>query len=146
MFTRCPHKWRAGEVTCTYRILTLQSYRLGREELRMLAFLLGVVLGAIIAFLGPSLLPQQFRNAFVDSALRIIGVLAILFAIASTSFVRVPDGYLGQLFRVYGGGALPQGRPLPPPGAKRPQAQNPTPRLPSLVPVTPPCSAHIPPT
>src|SRR5262249_57294120 len=133
MFTRCPHKWRAGEVTCTYRILTLQSYRLGREELRMLAFLLGVVLGAIIAFLGPSLLPQQFRNAFVDSALRVIGVLAILFAIASTSFVRVPDGYLGQLFRVYGGGSLPQSRIVAVHREEGPQAQILTPRLPPLV-------------
>jgi len=89
----------------------------------MLAFLLGVVLGAIIAFLGPSLLPQQFRNAFVDSALRIIGVLAILFAIASTSFVRVPDGYLGQLFRVYGGGSLTEGRIVAVHGENGPQAK-----------------------
>ena len=65
----------------------------------MLAFVLGVVLGTIVAFLGPSLLPQQFRNGFVDSALRIIGP-GDLFAVASTSFVRVPDGHLGQLFRV----------------------------------------------
>ena len=89
----------------------------------MLAFLLGVMLGAIIAFLGPSLLPQQFRNAFVDSALRIIGVLAILFAIASTSFVRVPDGYLGQLFRVYGGGSLTEGRIVAVHGENGPQAK-----------------------
>jgi hypothetical protein len=89
----------------------------------MLAFLLGVVLGAIIAFLGPSLLPQQFRNGFVDSALRIIGVLAILFAIASTSFVRVPDGYLGQLFRVYGGGSLTEGRIVAVHGENGPQAK-----------------------
>src|SRR5262249_61078152 len=90
----------------------------------MLAFLLGVVLGAIIAFLGPSLLPQQYRNAFVDSALRIIGVLAILFAIASTSFVRVPDGYLGQLFRVYGGGSLSPGPLLPLARGTGPPPQN----------------------
>ena len=89
----------------------------------MLAFLLGVVLGAIVAFLGPSLLPQQFRNAFVDSALRIIGVLAILFAVASTSFVRVPDGYLGQLFRVYGGGSLTEGRIVAVHGENGPQAK-----------------------
>jgi hypothetical protein len=89
----------------------------------MLAFLLGVVLGAIVAFLGPSLLPQQFRNAFVASALRIIGVLAILFAIASTSFVRVPDGYMGQLFRVYGGGSLTEGRIVAAHGENGPQAK-----------------------
>ena len=89
----------------------------------MLAFLLGVVLGAIVAFLGPSLLPQQFRNGFVDSALRIFGVLAILFAVASTSFVRVPDGYLGQLFRVYGGGSLTEGHILAVHGENGPQAK-----------------------
>ena len=77
----------------------------------MLAFSLGVMLGAVVAFLGPSLLPQQFRNAFMDGALRVIGVLAIVFAVASTSFVRVPDGYLGQLFRVYGGGSLTESTP-----------------------------------
>jgi SPFH domain / Band 7 family len=88
----------------------------------MLTFLC-VVLGAIVAFLGPSLLPQQFRNAFVASALRIIGVLVILFAIASTSFVRVPDGYLGQLFRVYGGGSLTEGRIIAAHGENGPQAK-----------------------
>jgi hypothetical protein len=99
----------------------------------MLAFLC-VALGAIVAFLGPSLLPQQFRNAFVASALRIIGVLAILFAIASTSFVRVPDGYLGQLFRVYGGGSLTEGRIIAAHGENGPQAKVPHARLPSPVP------------
>ena len=89
----------------------------------MLAFLLGLVLGAIVVFLGPSLLPQQFRNAFLDNALRIIGVFAILFAIASTSFVRVPDGYLGQLFRVYGGGSLTEGRIVAVHGENGPQAK-----------------------
>ena len=93
----------------------------------MFAFLLGVVLGAIVAFLGPSLLPQQFRNAFVASALRIIGVLVILFAIASTSFVRVPDGHLGQLFRVYGGRSLTEGRIIAAHGENGPQAKVVTP-------------------
>ena len=89
----------------------------------MLAFSLGVMLGAVVAFLGPSLLPQQFRNAFMDSALRVIGVLAIVFAVASTSFVRVPDGYLGQLFRVYGGGSLTEGRIVAVHGENGPQAK-----------------------
>jgi hypothetical protein len=89
----------------------------------MLVSLLGVVvLGTFVAFVGPSLLPQQFRNAFVDMGLRIIGIAAILFAIASTSFVRVPDGHLGQLFRVYGGGSLPEGRIIAVRGENGPQA------------------------
>ena len=76
----------------------------------MLSFIVGVMLGAIVAFTGPSLLPQQFRNAYADTALRLIGIAAIVFAVASTSFVRVPDGHLGQLFRIYGGGSLSEGR------------------------------------
>jgi hypothetical protein len=89
----------------------------------MLSFVLGVALGAIIAFTGPSLLPQQFRNAYVDMALRLVGIAAIVFAVASTSFVRVPDGHLGQLFRVYGGGSLSEGRIVAVHGENGPQAR-----------------------
>src|SRR5262249_17891073 len=81
----------------------------GKEQ-PMSGFLSGLLLGAVVAFLGPSLLPQQLRSAVADAALRIIGACAIIFAVASTSFVHVPDGHLGQLFRVYGGGPLTEGR------------------------------------
>jgi hypothetical protein len=89
----------------------------------MLSFVVGVILGAIVAFTGPSLLPQQFRNAFADTALRLIGLAAIVFAVASTSFIRVPDGHLGQLFRIYGGGSLSEGRILAVHGENGPQAR-----------------------
>jgi SPFH domain / Band 7 family len=89
----------------------------------MLSFVVGVILGAILAFTGPSLLPQQFRNAFADTALRLIGIAAIVFAVASTSFIRVPDGHLGQLFRIYGGGSLSEGRILAVHGENGPQAR-----------------------
>jgi len=89
----------------------------------MLSFVLGVVLGAVVAFIGPSLLPQQFRSAYVDSALRVIGIAAIVFAVASTSFVRVPDGHLGQLFRIYGGGSLAEGRIVAVHGENGPQGR-----------------------
>ena len=46
----------------------------------MIGFLLGLLLGAVVAFLGPSLLPQQMRSALTDTGLRIVGALAILFA------------------------------------------------------------------
>ena len=59
----------------------------------------------------------------MDSALRIIGVLAIFVSIASTSFVHVPDGHLGQLFRVYGGGSLTEGRIVAVRGENGPQAR-----------------------
>jgi len=88
----------------------------------MTVFFLGLLLAAIVAFAGPTLLPQQARGPLVDSTLRIIGLLGILFAIASTSFVRVPDGHLGQLFRVYGGGSLPEGRIVAVVGENGPQA------------------------
>jgi len=89
----------------------------------MLSFIVGVMLGAIVAFTGPSLLPQQFRNAYADTALRLIGIAAIVFAVASTSFVRVPDGHLGQLFRIYGGGSLIEGRIVAVHGENGPQAR-----------------------
>ena len=58
-----------------------------------------LLLAAIMTFAGPTLLPRQMRSPVADGALRVIGVLGMIFAIASTSFVRVPDGHLGQLFR-----------------------------------------------
>src|ERR1700704_2107274 len=88
----------------------------------MVGLMLGLLLGAIVAFAGPSLLPQQFRNAFADTLLRLVGALGIVFAVASTSFVRVPDGHLGQLFRVYGGGSLTEGRIVAVHGENGPQA------------------------
>ncbi len=76
----------------------------------MTVFFVGLLLGAILAVLGPSLVPQSMRSGLTDTALRLIGAAAILVSIASTSFVHVPDGHLGQLFRVYGGGPLTEGR------------------------------------
>src|SRR6516225_6531372 len=93
-----------------------------RRRLQMTSLLLGLLLAAIVAFAGPTLLPQQARSPLADSTLRIIGVLGMLFAIASTSFVRVPDGHLGQLFRVYGGGSLSEGRIVAVHGENGPQA------------------------
>ena len=88
----------------------------------MTVVLLLLLLSAVIAFAGPTLLPQQMRSSVADSALRVIGVLGMLFAIASSSFVRVPDGHLGQLFRVYGGGSLTEGRIVAVHGENGPQA------------------------
>src|SRR5215471_7013323 len=88
----------------------------------MTVLLLGLLLAAIVAFAGPTLLPQQARGPAADTSLRFIGVLGMLFAIASTSFVRVPDGHLGQLFRVYGGRSLAEGRIVAVHGENGPQA------------------------
>lgn len=89
----------------------------------MSVFVAGLLLGAVVVFIGPSLLPQQLRSAAAAMALRVIGAAAILFAVASTSFVRVPDGHLGQLFRVYGGGSLTEGRIVAVHGENGPQAK-----------------------
>jgi SPFH domain / Band 7 family len=90
--------------------------------MQMTVLLLGLLLAAIVAFAGPTLLPHGLRNPVADGALRVIGVFGMLFAVASTSFVRVPDGHLGQLFRVYGGGSLTEGRIVAVHGENGPQA------------------------
>src|SRR5262249_45308322 len=92
------------------------------EQPVVFGFLFGLLIG-IIALLAPAFMPQSMRNAFGALALRVVGVLAIIFAIASTSFVHVPDGYLGQLFRVYGGGSLTEGRIVAVRGENGPQAR-----------------------
>jgi hypothetical protein len=89
----------------------------------MVALLIGLAVGVIVAVVGPSLVPQQLRSAFVDSALRVVGLVIVALSIASTSFVHVPDGRLGQLFRVYGGGPLTEGRILAVRGENGPQAR-----------------------
>src|SRR5262249_47819318 len=77
---------------CAMLSLTHATSWSRRKEIEMSGFVLSLLLGAIVAFVGPSLLPQQMRSALADTALRLIGALAIFFAIASTSFVHVPDG------------------------------------------------------
>ncbi len=89
----------------------------------MTVFFWGLVLGAILAIVGPSLVPAQMRSWMTDTALRLIGAVAIIVSIASTSFVHVPDGNLGQLFRVYGGGPLTEGRIVAVRGENGPQAK-----------------------
>src|SRR6516225_9673827 len=80
----------------------------GRGNMFWLFF--GVVLGAVVAFIVPPFVPSRYRNWVTDNAIRAVGAFIILFSAVSTSFVNVPDGHLGQLFRVYGGGSLPEGR------------------------------------
>ncbi len=93
----------------------------------MYELLFGLLSAVIVAFLLPPLLPQQTRGWLSDSLARAIGALIFLFAIASTSYVRVPDGHLGQLFRVYGGGPLTEGRIVAVHGENGPQAKTLTP-------------------
>src|SRR5262245_29029961 len=89
----------------------------------MITLLIGLALGVVVAVIAPSLVPQQLRSALADSALRVVGLAMVVLSIASTSFVHVPDGRLGQLFRVYGGGPLTEGRILAVRGENGPQAR-----------------------
>jgi len=89
----------------------------------MAGLLFWVILGAAVLFVAPPLVPLRFRNAAVGNALRVAGAFIILLALLSTSYVHVPDGHLGQLFRVYGGGSLPPGRIVAVNGEKGPQAR-----------------------
>lgn len=76
----------------------------------MFGFIITLIVGAALLFAVPSLVPEQFRNRLVDLSIRGGGVLLILFAVIGTSYVHVPDGKVGHLFRIYGGGGLTDGR------------------------------------
>jgi hypothetical protein len=91
--------------------------------LGMFDLAIGLLSAVIIAFVLPSFLPAQVRAWFTDTVARALGAIVIIFAIASTSFVRVPDGHLGQLFRVYGGGSLTEGRIVAVHGENGPQGK-----------------------
>ena len=81
-----------------------------------------VVLGLFLLAI-PPLIPVHYRSWAVDNGARVIGIVVILFGFASTSFVFVPDGHLGHLFRVYGGGSLTEGRIVAANGENGPQAE-----------------------
>ena len=69
----------------------------------MFDVILGLVAGILLILIVPALLPARFNNITIANAVRGLGVLVILFSVGLTSFVHVPDGHLGELFRVYGG-------------------------------------------
>src|SRR6516165_5525673 len=89
----------------------------------MLGLIFWVAAGAIVLFLAPPLVPGQYRNWFVQNTLRAVGLLIIGFGVLSTSFVQVPDGHVGHLFRIYGGGPLTAGRIVATNGENGPQAE-----------------------
>lgn len=89
----------------------------------MLGLIVGIVAGAILFVAASAIIPESFRNWFSVNLTRLVGLLIIAFAILSTSFVHVPDGHLGQLFRIYGGGSLKEGKIVAVNGENGPQAQ-----------------------
>jgi hypothetical protein len=88
----------------------------------MFDVILGLIAGIVLILIVPALLPARFNNIVIANAVRGLGVLVILFSIGLTSFVYVPDGHLGQLFRVYGGGSLREGKIVAASGENGPQA------------------------
>jgi hypothetical protein len=89
----------------------------------MIGLIAGIVVGAIILVFAPILLPERFRDFVPSLVLRVLGILIIIFALASTSFVYVPDGYSAHLFRVYLGSSLPAGKIVATRGENGPQAR-----------------------
>lgn len=89
----------------------------------MVGMFIGVFIGALILVAAPSLLPERFRDPVSALAVRLLGALVILFALASTSFVYVPEGYSAHLFRIYLGRSLAPGRIVAASGEKGPQAR-----------------------
>jgi len=89
----------------------------------MTGLLFWIVLGAFLAFVVPPVIPNRFRSPFANVALRVLGGLMVIYAILSTSFVHVPDGGVGKLFRVYGGAPLTNGRIVAVNGENGPQAR-----------------------
>ena len=51
---------------------------------------------------------QPFQN--LRPLFRAAGILIAILAVGSTSYVYVPNGFSAHLFRIYGGGPLPEGR------------------------------------
>jgi hypothetical protein len=89
----------------------------------MIGLLIGIFVGALVMVLAPTMLPERFRDVLPSMAIRLLGAFIILFALASTSFVYVPDGYSAHLFRVYLGRALPPGKIVATAGENGPQAR-----------------------
>jgi hypothetical protein len=93
----------------------------------MLGLIIGVIAGAVLLVGASTLLPESFRNAITINLVRVAGALLIAVSILSTSFVHVPDGHLGQMFRIYGGSSLTDGRIIAIDGENGPQAHTLTP-------------------
>jgi hypothetical protein len=88
----------------------------------MTSLITGLIIG-LLALAIPQLLPEGFLPWLPRGVVRIAGIFIIFFAVASTSYVDVPDGRSAHLFRIYAGGALPEGRIVAVNGENGPQAR-----------------------
>ncbi|MCP5367913.1 MAG: hypothetical protein H6907_12520 [Hyphomicrobiales bacterium] len=81
------------------------------------------LVGAIILFVAAMIVPTFLTQRFLKIAVRSAGVLAAVFAVASTSFVIIDADEVGHLKRIYGGGRLAAGKVLAAEGENGPQAR-----------------------
>jgi hypothetical protein len=77
----------------------------------MFSLIFWTIVGLTLFLGGPTFVNRTISQHSVwGHVIRGLGLLLIVWGVASTSYVHVPDGSIGELFRVYGGGAMPAGR------------------------------------
>ncbi len=86
-----------------------------------------VLLGAIFVIIGVTVSKTQSERlptvaAWSKRIGSTLGALTVIFAITSTSFVWVPDGKFGTVFKIYGGTSLQNGKIIATNGENGPQA------------------------
>jgi hypothetical protein len=89
----------------------------------MTSLIVGLIAGLLLVFAITQLLPEHYLPWLPRGIVRAAGVFIIFFAVASTSYVHVPNGYSAHLFRIYAGGSLPEGRIVAANGENGPQAR-----------------------
>ncbi len=86
----------------------------------MITAILTLIAGLCIIFAVPGYLSK--KHASLTNIVRVFGVLVVLFATASISFVHIPQDETGFLHRIYLADPLPEGRIIAMRGQKGPQS------------------------
>lgn len=93
----------------------------------MVTLIFWVLIGLGLFFGVPFILNRVFHSEggtlAGNLAARGFGILVILWAVLSTSYVHIPDGNFGTVFKVYGGRALPAEKIIATEGENGPQAR-----------------------
>lgn len=90
----------------------------------MFSLIFWLVLGVLLLTAVPFVIKKTLGdNPIFPIASRALGLILIVWAVASTSYVHIPDGHIGQVFKVYSGGSLPPGRIVATEGENGPQAR-----------------------
>ena len=75
----------------------------------MFELIFWIILGVTIFIAAPIAISRVTRSPLPGLALRALGLLAIIWGVASTSYIHISDGTTGKMFHVYGGGSMPPG-------------------------------------